>query len=485
MYPSWVLSLRDGVTWEENGEEATLGGCYGRVKFGQSSRGVIDSLQRLASPGATIASLVDAVQHAEGSAAAATLCIWLRRLISWGFVQAAVYADGQALASLVSVAPVLTLPPNGGAQFRLQVLSRFAYLRRIGTTLALESPRSMARVILHDHRAAALVHCLVRPSAAIDLPRLTGMSDESVSEMIGLLAATGMLTEAKADRTTIEDELAALQSWEFHDLLFHARSREGRYDAPVGAFYRLAGRLPMPPACKPIPSDPGIELPRPDLQQKAGSDPPFAVVVEARRSIRHYANQPLSLSQLGEFLYRCARILRREEIEVETWSGLVRMELTFRPYPAGGALHELELYAVVQACSDLAAGIYHYDALDHRLRRISEPTAETRRLLENASRSSGIPEEKLQVLFVVAARFQRLAWKYSSMAYALTLKNVGALYQTMYLAATAMNLAPCALGAGDSDLFSRAIGSDYYSETSVGEFLLGSRCDSAETKIHD
>jgi hypothetical protein len=39
----------------------------------------------------------------------------------------------------------------------------------------------------------------------------------------------------------------------------------------------------------------------------------------------------------------------------------------------------------------------------------------------------------------------------------------------------AMGLAPCALGGGDSDLFARAAGTDYYAETSVGEFLLGSR----------
>lgn len=61
------------------------------------------------------------------------------------------------------------------------------------------------------------------------------------------------------------------------------------------------------------------------------------------------------------------------------------------------------------------------------------------------------------------------------MAYATTLKNVGVLYQTMYLVATAMGLAPCALGGGDSDRFAAAVGSDYYTETSVGEFLLGSR----------
>ena len=86
-----------------------------------------------------------------------------------------------------------------------------------------------------------------------------------------------------------------------------------------------------------------------------------------------------------------------------------------------------------------------------------------------------MPAEGLQVLLVVAARFQRLAWKYASIAYALTLEHVGVLYQTMYLAATAMGLAPCALGAGNSDLFARAAGTDWCAETSVGEFLLGSK----------
>jgi hypothetical protein len=49
---------------------------------------------------------------------------------------------------------------------------------------------------------------------------------------------------------------------------------------------------------------------------------------------------------------------------------------------------------------------------------------------------------------------------------------LGVLFQTMYLTATAMGLAPCAVG-GDADLFARAAGTDYYAETSVGEFLLG------------
>ena len=86
---------------------------------------------------------------------------------------------------------------------------------------------------------------------------------------------------------------------------------------------------------------------------------------------------------------------------------------------------------------------------------------------------TGTPEDTLQVLLILAARFARVAWKYESIAYALTLKHVGVLYLTMYLAATAMGLAPCAIGGGDADLFARVTGTDYYAESSVGEFLLG------------
>jgi hypothetical protein len=49
------------------------------------------------------------------------------------------------------------------------------------------------------------------------------------------------------------------------------------------------------------------------------------------------------------------------------------------------------------------------------------------------------------------------------------------LYQTMYLVATAMGLAPCGLGNGDADMSARVLGLDYLRESSVGDFLLGSR----------
>jgi SagB-type dehydrogenase family enzyme len=104
---------------------------------------------------------------------------------------------------------------------------------------------------------------------------------------------------------------------------------------------------------------------------------------------------------------------------------------------------------------------------------VHEAGPETRQLLVDATQSMG-GHDRPQVLITLAARFQRVSWKYQSLAYSLILKDTGVLYATMYLVATAMHLAPCALGAGDSDLFATIAGTEYLQETSVGEFMLGS-----------
>jgi SagB-type dehydrogenase family enzyme len=284
-----------------------------------------------------------------------------------------------------------------------------------------------------------------------------------------------MIDDVNDEGISAEDQDPALQCWEFHDLLFHARSREGRHDVPLGGTYRFVGRLDPSPALEPVSCSASVPLYRPDLDRLRREDPPLAHVQEARRSVREYGAQPITDRQLGEFLYRVGRVQELREIENVTPHGPVRMSFTSRPYPAGGALYELELYPAVRACANLAPGLYHYDPRGHRLEALADRPAEVEQLWAAAGRATGIPAGKVQVLLIVAARFPRVMWKYESMAYALILKNVGVLYQTMYLTATAMGLAPCGVGCGDADLFARAAGTDYYEESSVGEFLLGSK----------
>lgn len=136
-------------------------------------------------------------------------------------------------------------------------------------------------------------------------------------------------------------------------------------------------------------------------------------------------------------------------------------------------MHEIELYLTIHRCDGIEPGLYHYAPLAHELEHVADLGPAQQRLLADACGSAGL-QTPPDVLITLAARFQRVMWKYQSMAYAVILKNAGVLYQQMYLVATAMQLAPCGLGGGDSDAFAGAAGLDYYAETSVGEFLLAS-----------
>ena len=76
-------------------------------------------------------------------------------------------------------------------------------------------------------------------------------------------------------------------------------------------------------------------------------------------------------------------------------------------------------------------------------------------------------------LITIAARFGRISWKYSSIAYALILKDVGVLLQTLYLMATDMGLSGCAIGIENIDLFAKMTGVEFHVEGPVGQFAIG------------
>jgi SagB-type dehydrogenase family enzyme len=190
--------------------------------------------------------------------------------------------------------------------------------------------------------------------------------------------------------------------------------------------------------------------------------------MEDRRSVRAYDDDhPVRLDQLAELLYRCTstRLVREDD----------GVEYAKRPHPSGGSVYELESYLVVRHADGLEPGMYHYEAIDHQLRLVRGPSHPAVRKLVLTARHGSAEGITPQVMLVLSARFGRLMWKYQEMPYTLVLKHVGVLYQSLYLAATAMGLAPCGLGSGDSVAFAEATGRDELVECSVGEFLIGSR----------
>ena len=77
-----------------------------------------------------------------------------------------------------------------------------------------------------------------------------------------------------------------------------------------------------------------------------------------------------------------------------------------------------------------------------------------------------------QILITIAARFGRISWKYSSIAYALILKDVGVLLQTLYLMATDMGLGGCASGPAIIDLFTKMTGIKFHVEGLGGQLAI-------------
>lgn len=406
---------------------------------------------------------------ADGDDALASWYYCLGEIERLGGIVYEVFHGKRPLARAVVMSPYFRAGTGVVLQEQRWLLSRFAFLRRSDSRLVLESPLSCARIELLHPAAANLIASLATPSRAADAARaVPGVAQRTAADFLALLAYAGMLARVDGKGSADEDESPVLRTWHFADLLFHARSRGGRHDEPYDLF-RFRGKLPSLPAVKPPTSGATIVLYAPDLAQLTTRDVPFTRVVEERRSVREYGKHPIAVRQLGEFLYRVARVKRVIEPDGER----ILYQASARPYPGGGACYELELYLAVNRCDGLAQGLYHYDPLNHRLETI--PNSE--RHLEQMIRQT-IPGEATaprQVLIVIAARFQRVAWKYNASSYASILKDVGVLFQTMYLVATAMSLAPCALGGGDSELFARALGVPYLEENAVGEFLLGSR----------
>ena len=144
----------------------------------------------------------------------------------------------------------------------------------------------------------------------------------------------------------------ALATWEFHDLLFHARTREGRHDypdqvRPIG----MVGKTDPPPALKgPVERvwvrtrspRPGPTPARRPAVRRGPGVPPVGPRLRPRAGHR----RPSSASS-------CSASASAKERPTPTPSrrptANVTMDFAPRPYPGGGALYELELYLTVNA----------------------------------------------------------------------------------------------------------------------------------------
>jgi len=348
------------------------------------------------------------------------------------------------------------------------VLSRFAYLRRRGTELVLESPRAAALFCIRDVAIASLLATLAMPQKISRIKRQQGFPGPA---LLALLLDCHIVVEVDAARRDTLRQAEGddnLVLWDFHDLLFHTRSTEGRQANPLGGLYPHTGLIAPLPAVRPAWPGKTIKLPRVDRNAS-----PFAQLLHGRHSTREFDDRkPVTFAELSTFLGGVARIKSKWSSPLEFADGGPDIEYSSRPYPAAGSAYELELYLAVANCDGLARGFYHYDADAHALTAIDVHPQQFDAMLQGAEFAMDAAAPP-QILITIAARFGRISWKYSAIAYALILKDVGVLTQTLYMMATEMGLGGCAIGTTNIDLFARMTGLEIHLEGPVGQFALG------------
>jgi len=361
---------------------------------------------------------------------------------------------------------------TGVAHFHTEVLrqafrlSRFSFIRREGDHFMLESSLGQARIVIYDRQVIDFIGSLSAFKTTDELADENNLSPNVLLTLVKALQSGDFLEYNSPSETPQADEL-----WNFHDLLFHTRTRYGRHNYNLGGTYRFIGKRPPKTAIRrEIDTLAEIALPLHN-DEALNASKTLNSCLEQRQSTRHFDG--LDLQKLSLLLYRCLRIRNTRPYEVQNAAGRTEeIELLSAPYPSGGGMYELHFYLTIYECDGLEPGFYHYNAFDHSLSLLHRKNNDTDTMMWYARACMGTDTFPPAVI-TFSADFERKFWKYEHMAYAAILKNVGVIFQTLYLVATDLNLGACAIGNGNIEVLKNLTGKPLLQESSVGEFILG------------
>ena len=332
-----------------------------------------------------------------------------------------------------------------------QKLSPKAYLRRNGHSLMLEMPLSRSYCIIEDE---SCLHWLMEiTQKGLSMPLI----DSNQMAFYKALLIMGALMED----TEVHD------IWEFHDLLFFHHSSLGFHDYPIGTTWRLQNKVTPEPIFKTT-SNRTIQLPEPGDHIIEKMRAPFGEVLGKRRSARIPGKLPVTLEEIGALLHQSAHVqCIKNDPDLP-------IQVSFRPSPSGGALHSLEIYIFVRKCRGIETGVWRYDPKNHRLEYVAAERSLFSAYVEKNPHSQIQGLEPPHIRLVITSRFLRNAWKYEKIAYRLVLQDLGCLYQTICLVATAIGLSVCIVGTINAGHLGKIIKLETLREPVIGEMTISS-----------
>ena len=171
-----------------------------------------------------------------------------------------------------------------------------------------------------------------------------------------------------------------------------------------------------------------------------------------RRSLRDFSHDPITFEDLSLLIWATQGITTRS------------LGFDFRTVPSAGALYPIETYIAVNRVEGMAPGIYHYQVKEAELAFLKEGRFGPD--LNRAALNQEMLEEAATV-FIWTAVVDRSKWKYRERAYRYIYMDAGHIGQNLYLAATALNLGCCGVGAFFDEEVDRLIGIDGKEEMSI------------------
>ena len=288
-----------------------------------------------------------------------------------------------------------------------------------------------------------------------DLPALfPEFTPASLAKAVRELARHTMLVREGTPEAAHDTAIARVwSSWlpegGFHFATKNAPYVDQRWSADERR--RILPQTPQPAFFKSDRRAPHLALP-----PRARRSSEFQDVLLRRRTHRRFARGAVSLEDVSTLLSLVWGVQGRI-------SSPIFGSLAHKTSPSGGARHPGEVYLVAQHVEGIKPGIYHYDALRHRLETVR--TGPTRRSAwQYCVRQNHVRDAA--ALFVMTAVFPRTIWKYhTGRAYRVVLLDAGHLCQTFCLVATWLGLGPFSTAALDDERIERDLKIDGVSES--------------------
>lgn len=192
-------------------------------------------------------------------------------------------------------------------------------------------------------------------------------------------------------------------------------------------------KLPQPPLAKAPVTGNAVKLPHDFSALDRGES--YFSLVNARQSRRVYSGESITLAELSWLLWACQGV---KSVRGKKYA-------TLRTVPSGGARHPFEAYILAANVEGLEKGIYHYLPMSHSLEllgTVGDPGETICASLDYQKWAA-----KAAAVFYWSFVPYRAEWRYGPFAHKIALVDMGHVGQALYLAAEALGLGTCGIGA--------------------------------------